>query len=107
MKIRNIIFSFSLLLLISCASIIKYPAATEGSKADAIVTVTYEYPSGENPNDWQEEWDGIDASAVERCQNWGYSDAIKFDTGKRWCLVFNGYGTCTYWQENLNYQCID
>ena len=106
MIVRNMFFSIFFLFLISCASV-KYPAATSGSKADAIVTVTYEYPTSTDPNSWDDEWEGIDASANERCQNWGYSNAVKFDAGKRFCLVYNAYGYCSYWQENLDYQCVD
>ena len=106
MKVSNMIFALYFLILISCAQV-NYPSATTGSKADAIVVITYEYSNGVNPDNWVEEWEGIDASASERCQNWGYSDAVKFDQGKRWCMVYSPYGGCVYWQENLHYQCID
>ena len=88
----------------SCAQS-KYPSFTSGSKSDAIVTVTYEYSNSVNPNKWN--WSGYDEKAVEKCQNWGFVDAVKFDRGKRSCLAINGWGWCVYWQENLNYQCTD
>ena len=84
-----------------------YPAATGGSKSDAIITVTYGYSNGENPDNWTTEWQGIDKSASQRCKNWGYSSAVRFDRAEKWCITWNGYGNCTYWKEALNYQCVD
>mgnify|MGYP006157848865 CR=1 FL=1 len=101
----RIFISILIMLFINSCAQVNYPSFTDGSKSDAVVTMTYEYPNSVNPNDW--DWSRYHESAVEKCQNWGYLDAVKFDRGKRFCIAVNGYGHCVYWQESLNYQCID
>ncbi len=107
MNFKKIITSLFILFLYGCTASYFPPAATGGSKADAIISVTYGYPDGVNPDNWVEEWKGIDGSASERCKNWGYSAAVKFDRAEVWCVHWNGYGDCLYWKESLNYQCVD
>jgi len=95
--------SFVLLfLLFSC--VVYEPVAYTGSKADGIVTVSYQYPGGMQPS--EQNWIEADREATQRCANWGYSGAEKFRRSTRVCAVF-GYFGCTQWKEYLNYQCVD
>ena len=102
----QILIAIIFLLFISCAQV-NYPSFTSGSKSDGIVTLTYGYPSCKSSLSWIKGWKRIDEHASKRCQNWGFKDAIRFDKGKRMCIGVNAAGYCVYWQEDLNYQCID
>lgn len=88
-------------VLIGCAAV-KIPEPTGGSRADGTVELSYEVAMFEEP---QVQWATADASALERCRNWGYSGAEKFSAGKSTCQAFNGYGNCVRKLVTIQYQC--
>ena len=95
-------FSLLFLLLFSC--VVYEPQAYTGSKADGIMTVSYQYSGGlkPSPQDWME----ADREATQKCANWGYSRAERFRRSTKVCALYNYFG-CVQWKEYLNYQCID
>ena len=95
---------FPILLLLFFGCVVHEPVAYTGSKADGIVTVSYQYPSGMKPT--PQDWMDADREAIQRCNNWGYSTAQKFRRSTRKCILYNYFG-CIRYEEYLNYQCVE
>jgi hypothetical protein len=92
----------SLLMLLSgCAA--EPLAATGGSKSDGTVVFTSQYGAFQKPPpaNTPEEL----ASAIHRCNVWGYSGAEPFDVVKARCVLAGGFGGCAQFQEVVTYQC--
>tara|TARA_B100000945_G_C20247014_1_gene532642 strand:- start:314 stop:631 length:318 start_codon:yes stop_codon:yes gene_type:complete len=101
MKTKKIFLILSLFLF--CLSCYQKPAAYTGSKSDAIIRVSYTQPPETlSASDWKK----ADNDASEKCRNWGFTDAEKFDRGERRCLAYNAWG-CIAWEYYLSYQCVD
>ena len=50
---------------------------------EIVVQQIYNHETGEVYwEDYDENWSGYDEKAVEKCQNWGFVDAVKFDSVK-------------------------
>jgi hypothetical protein len=93
----------SILILAACATA-STMSATGGSKADGIVEMSYEYGEFEQPVlDPQQ---GM-ASAVKRCNAWGYKQAEPFDGGVQTCVIPGGWGGCARMRTTISYQCIN
>ena len=94
---------FPLLALNACATQ-KTLIPTGGSKADGIVSLSYEVGMFEQPIvDYSQ---GVQA-AIQRCEAWGYSDAEAFGGQESRCQAYNGYGNCVRQMVTVKYQCID
>ena len=105
MNLYKIFLIISTLLLSSCV-VNQNPKLITGSKADGIITVSFEYGLGIDPDNWTEEWAKADKEAQQRCIYWGYSNVYKFDLTYRECIASNLYG-CTRWREFVDYQCVN
>ena len=74
----------------SACSVQKNFVAIDGSKADALVEVAYQYDSvTEKP---VVDSDQAYRVAKERCENWGYADAVTFGLEKETCADNRGPG---------------
>jgi YecR-like lipoprotein len=87
--------------LASCATTKEF-TATNGSRADGTVTLSYEYGLFESPQENQEQ--GI-TLASSTCAGWGYSGSQPFGETRQ-CNAVNGYGSCVHWTVTRRYQCI-
>jgi hypothetical protein len=77
-------------------------SASDGSRADGTVKLSYEFNGFEKPvlNEDQ----GIEL-ATQRCKSWGYMGSAKaFDVAHRQCTSTN-LGTCFNWTVTKDYQC--
>jgi putative integron gene cassette protein len=100
---KSVAYIITLLGVTACATQVT-PAPTGGSKADGIVTLSYEL------GEFQQAI--IDSNramqnALKRCQAWGYSSAEKFEGQKRQCLQYGGFGGCARYLISEDYQCTD
>jgi YecR-like lipoprotein len=87
--------------LASCATTKEF-TATNGSRADGTVTLSYEYGLFESPQENQEQ--GI-TLASSTCAGWGYSSSQPFGEIQQ-CNGVNGYGRCVHWMVTRRYQCV-
>ena len=99
-----------IILLVCCFSIVLYGCAstkilqaTGGSRADAIVELSYSYGAFEEP---QVDWDSGLRTATDRCRAWDYSSADPFGGTMSDCQSYDGYGNCMSWIVTAKYQCI-
>jgi hypothetical protein len=76
--------------------------ATNGSRADGTVTLSYEYGLLESPQEDQEQGTTLASST---CAGWGYSGSQPFGETRQ-CNAVNGYGSCVHWMVTRRYQCI-
>ena len=75
--------------------------ATGGSRADAVVRLSYEYGQYEQPQ--VNEQEALDL-ATARCKSWGYSGAEAFGGVTRQCNQTGRYG-CENWLVTKEFQC--
>jgi len=94
---------FCTLALAGCTTI-KTLQPISGSKADATVTLAYEYGIFENP---KVDWNLANATAKSRCAAWGYRNAQAFGGVQSHCTAYDGYGGCAQQQVNVVYQCTN
>jgi len=95
--------ALSLLTISACATDNEI-RPTGASRADGIVQLSYEYDLSDRPAlDWQ----SAQATAEERCINWGYSSAAKTGTGRQTCLSQDIFGRCRSFRVNVAYSCTD
>ncbi len=78
-------------------------AATGGSRSDGVVRLSYDYGSLQQVRVSEEQ--AVDL-ASKRCASWGYQGAEAFGGSNRQCIQPGGFGGCTAWQVNKEYQCI-
>lgn len=76
-------------------------SAMGGSRADATVTLGYEYALFEQP----QISDSGDAVALQRCRAWGYSGAEAFGAQMSRCVAMTNSG-CQQTQVTKTYQCL-
>ena len=91
----------SALLLAGCATTKEF-TATNGSRADGTVTLSYEYGMLESPQEDQGQGTTLASST---CAGWGYSGSQPFGETRQ-CNAVNGYGSCIRWMVTRRYQCI-
>ncbi|WP_083303965.1 YecR family lipoprotein [Neisseria sp. HMSC068C04] len=100
---KFIIYTFVLLGVTACVSPVNItPQPTGGSKADGIVTLSYEYTMFQQPVIDEAK---ATQTALQRCQSWGYSSAEKFSGARRQCLQFDPTLGCVHHSVSINYQC--
>ena len=97
---KKIIF---LCVFLSACAVTKELVPTGGSKSDAIVKMSYEYGTFEQPK--------IDLElgrkkALLRCAAWGFNDAFWFEGQSKRCIQSGQYG-CTRWFVTIQYQCVN
>ena len=104
MKIENkLLYFVALSLLVGACTVNKIPIPTGGSRADAIIELSYDVGMFEKP---VVDWVAAKSSAAQRCRAWGYSQAEAFGGQKSQCHAYNAYGNCLRATITLNYQCI-
>jgi hypothetical protein len=99
-KCFAIMFAFAL----SACAIDVAPMVTGGSKADAVVNVSYIVPEFRVPNINFEE---AKAKATKRCQAWGYKNAEAFEGITQSCAQRDIFDGCGALKHTLTYQCIN
>ena len=91
-------------MLSSGCKVHKYLSVLDGSKADGIITLYYEYGSMERP---VVHWDEAKKEALSKCKNWGYNNAEFFGSGVKECLAYNINGQCIRWRVLYKCQCVN
>lgn len=99
---KKIAISFLFILLSGCTST-KILQATGGSRADAIIELSYDYGLFEKP---VVNWAQGKQTATERCRAWGYEGADAFGGETSTCQSYDGSGNCVAWHVTVKYQCI-
>jgi hypothetical protein len=100
---KIIIASLTVVAIVGCA-VQRDWVATGGSRADGVVSLSFEYGAFERP-----EVDDLQGQqvAVERCAVWGYSGADPFGGTVSQCVVADGFGSCNRWRITRDYQCLE
>lgn len=98
-----LVLLFILLNTTSCTKHV-YPVVYDGSKADATVTMYYEYRQFEKP---VVHWEKARKDAIDRCRNWGYSNAEFFENGIQDCVQSDSDGDCRRWRVYFTCQCLE
>ena len=130
MCLRDIaVLLITLTALAGCAPTIVTPAALDGDRAGATVTM------GASVGDWDQiDWPSAADEAAKRCSAWGYTRAEPFSDVRRRCVsetsytitsmptpyvhpslpyapMSTGHATtsshCNEWEVTLIYQCLD
>jgi len=91
---------FVALFIVGCATPLDY-VATGGSRADGVVSLSYEYGAFQAPQ--LDEAQGI-REATARCQVWGYTGAQAFGGNVQTCTMAS-LGSCDRWRVTRDYQC--
>ena len=76
--------------------------ATGGSRADAVVNLSFEYSLFEVPHVNMEQ---ARSTARSRCAVWGYVNAEPFGASVKRCVQADVYGDCLRTQVTVAYQC--
>ncbi len=98
------VFLCALILSLAGCAVSKQWTATGGSRADAIVRLSYEYGEFEAPEISINE--GVPL-AKKRCAAWGYSNAEPFGGQTKSCNRSGGFGGCSSWMVTVEYQCLE
>jgi hypothetical protein len=88
-------------LMTGCA-VNKDWSATGGSRADAVVRLSYELQEMEKPVLNEQQAVNL---ATRRCKSWGYSGAEAFGGVTRQCNATGGFSGCSQWTVTKEYQC--
>jgi len=99
-KVFAVVVSIALLAIVTGCASQKAWTAMGGSRADATVTLGYDYGMFEAP---QLSTSG-DEIARQRCAVWGYSGAEAFGAQMERCVQFGSSG-CMQMQVTKTYQC--
>ena len=106
MKKANLLFVFGLaltaLLLTSCFPVTKTPVAIGGSRADGVIQMSFNYGLFESP---KVNWEQTQATAKERCINWGYKNAKPLGGAITNC-IYRDKSICSRMRVTIPYQCI-
>ena len=100
---KLLLFFISIILLSSC-HITKELDVVGGSKADAIVEMTYEYHLFQKVT--ISSWEESQEKATNTCRAWGYTSAKRFETPKKDCIGWGKDG-CHKWRVTWQYQCLE
>jgi hypothetical protein len=92
----------SVLLLASCATTKEFEA-TNGSRSDGTVALSYEYGMLESPREDQEQGATLAAST---CAGWGYSGTQPFGGETHQCNAVDPNVGCVRWLVTRRYQCL-
>lgn len=100
---KSMLTFIALIGLSACATNIT-PQATGGSKADGIVTLSYDVGQMQKPI---VNWESAELEAERRCKAWGYKKAEAFGGSTRSCVQYGGFGGgCAVNQYTHSYQCL-
>lgn len=103
-KLTCLLAVVACVLTIGCArKVYKNWAATGGSRADAVVRLSYQYTNLEIPQVNDAEAQKL---AEKKCQSWGYSGAEAFGASIVHCLQIGYYGDCMNSLVTKEFQCI-
>jgi hypothetical protein len=101
MTTKNYIITLLLIALTGCA-VTKDWVVTGGSRADAIMKLSYEHSIYEAPQTDPQQALNL---ARSRCTAWGYSNAEAFGGETRVCNNPSSSG-CNSWIVTREYQCL-
>ena len=104
MKTQLLILGVFFLVLFGSCKVSKQFAVIDGNRGAGTLTMAYEYGAFEVP---MINWVETKQRAIERCRNWGYSNAEFFDRTIEECLSYNQYGNCLRTRVYIRVQCID
>lgn len=90
------------LLVVGCATQ-KNWLVTDGSRADGVVSLSYEHNEFQRPELSQAEADQL---ATQKCMAWGYKGAESFGSQRNDCLSRRGFGNCGSRRVTVQYQCM-
>ena len=90
-----------LVLLAGCATQQSW-LVTDGSRADGVVSLSYQHNEFQRPELSQAEADQL---ATQKCMVWGYKGAEAFGSQRTECLSKRGFGNCGSRQVTVEYQC--
>jgi len=90
-------------LVLSGCEVVKYAAMIDGSKADGILSFSYDVGGFEKP---VVQWDAALQEATITCQKWGYSSAEWFGTATSICIATNEYG-CVRSRVTQKCMCVE
>jgi hypothetical protein len=92
--------------LTGCGTFVAQLYTSGGSRADAVVELSYNWDLLSYPGQTPElDLDAALYSAEEACQHWGYQGASPFQGVKKTCQMFNLYGGCIEYLFTYTYQC--
>ena len=103
MKLPHTLLILSLFLPLASCTVPVTAAPVGGSRADATITMAYEYGAFEQP---QLNRVQMHDDARARCQSWGYTEAQAFAGGVRDC-IHRGESMCLRWRVSVQFQCLD
>ena len=97
---KKVIAAGAFFALAACATVSQM-TPTGGSKADAIVEMSFEYGMFDKVK-----LDPTSAmtQAKQRCEVWGYESAEPFGGVVKQCQAMSGYG-CARWFATMKFQC--
>ena len=75
---------------------------TDASRADGVVSLSYEHNEFQRPELSQAEADRL---ATQKCMAWGYKGAESFGSQRTDCLSRRGFGNCGSRRVTVQYQC--
>lgn len=84
--------------------VVKYAAMTDGSKADGILSFSYDVGAFEKP---VVQWEPALDEARITCRKWGYSDAEWFGVATSICIARDAYGGCARSRVTQKCMCIE
>ena len=76
---------------------------TDASRADGVVSLSYEHNEFQSPQLSHEQ---ADQMATQRCKAWGYSGAESMGSQRTDCLSRRGFGNCGSRRVTVQYQCL-
>ena len=99
---KLLLFLIPIILFSSC-HVTKDLDIVGGSKADAIVEMTYEYHLFQKV---MLSWEESQEKATNTCREWGYISAKRFEKPKKDCIGWSKDG-CFKWRVTWQYQCLE
>ena len=101
---KNLLLLFIAIILFSSCHVIKDLDVVGGSKADAIVEMTYEYHLFQKVT--ISSWEESQEKATNTCRTWGYTSAKRFEKPRKECIGWGKDG-CHKWSVTWQYQCLE
>ena len=100
-RVLTLALTISAVTLIGCRSTPAEWGSSGGSKADGTVKMSVQTGMFQDANPDKAK---VNAEAVKRCKNWGYTKAIPFDFVSSKCTYRTDYG-CASTVKTQEYQC--
>jgi hypothetical protein len=89
--------------LSSCGLTPKEYKTSGGSKADAIIEMSFSYGWLEDP---EVDIEHAQYEAAQRCKSWGFDEADAFDLPTETCIRMSKKGNCKEFRVTKKFQCI-